>query len=54
MQTIGSLSPVKWAILGLEGGVRREFSFTEKLLPSTIRLVFGAVCFAVGLRGLRD
>ena len=54
MQTVGNLSPVKWAILGLEGAVWRGFSFTELLLPCGILLAFGAVCFAIGVRGLRD
>jgi ABC-2 type transport system permease protein len=54
MQTIGNLSPVKWAILGLEGAVWRGFTFSEMLLPSTILLAFGAICFAVGVRSLRD
>ena len=54
MQMIGNLSPVKWAILGLEGAVWRDFTFSEMLLPSAILLTFGAVCFAVGVRSLRD
>jgi ABC-2 type transport system permease protein len=54
MQAMGNLSPVKWAILGLEGAVWRGFTLTEMLLPSAILLVFGTVCFAVGLRGLED
>lgn len=54
MQTIGNLSPVKWAILGLEGAVWRGFTFSEMLLPSAILLTFGAVCFAVGVRSLKD
>jgi ABC-2 type transport system permease protein len=54
MQSVGNLSPVKWAILGLEGAVWRGFSFTEMLLPCGILLAFGAVCFAIGVKGLRD
>jgi ABC-2 type transport system permease protein len=53
MQTIGHASPVKWAILALEGAVWRGFSFAEMLLPCAILLAFGGVCFAVGVRGLR-
>jgi ABC-2 type transport system permease protein len=54
MQTLGNASPVKWAILGIEGAVWRNFSFVEMLLPCGILLAFGAVCFAVGVRGLRE
>jgi ABC-2 type transport system permease protein len=54
MQLIGHASPVKWAILGMEGAVWRGFSLNEMLLPSGILLAFGAVCFAVGVRALRE
>ena len=54
MQTAGSLSPVKWAILGIEGALWRNFTVNEMLLPCAILLAFGAVCFTVGVRGLRD
>ena len=54
MQTMGNLSPVKWTILGIEGAVWRGFTLSEMLLPTTILLLFGAVCFAVGVRGLRE
>jgi ABC-2 type transport system permease protein len=54
MQTVGNLSPVKWTILGIEGAVWRGFTLSEMLLPCAILLAFGAVCFAVGVRGLRE
>jgi ABC-2 type transport system permease protein len=54
MQTAGNLSPVKWTILGIEGAIWRGFTLSEMLLPSAILLAFGAVCFAIGVRGLRD
>lgn len=54
MQTLGNLSPVKWAILGMEGAVWRGFTLGDMLLPAALLLAFGAVCFAVGIRGLRD
>jgi ABC-2 type transport system permease protein len=54
MQAVGNFSPVKWAILGLEGAVWRNFTFVEMLTPCAILLAFGAVCFAVGVRGLRS
>ncbi len=54
MQMVGNVSPVKWAILGIEGAVWRGFSFGEMVLPCAILLGFGAICFMVGVRGLRD
>jgi ABC-2 type transport system permease protein len=54
MQAIGNVSPVKWAILGLEGAVWRGFGLAELLWPCGILLAFGAICFAVGVRGLKD
>ena len=52
MQMIGNVSPVKWALLGLEGAVWRGFGPSEMILPCAILLGFGAVCFAIGVRGL--
>jgi ABC-2 type transport system permease protein len=53
MLVAGNISPIKWAILGLEGAMWRNFSVAEMLLPCGILIVFGAVCFAIGIRGLR-
>ncbi len=46
--------PIKWAILGIEGAVWRGFTLGEMMVPCAILLGFGAVCFAVGVRGLGD
>jgi ABC-2 type transport system permease protein len=54
MQTAGNASPVKWAIRGIEGAIWRDFTLLEMLLPCGALLVFGGVCFAVGVRGLRQ
>jgi ABC-2 type transport system permease protein len=54
MLTASNISPVKWAILSIEGAVWRGFTPAEMLVPCAILLFFGAICFAVGLRGLRD
>lgn len=54
MQTVGNLSPVKWAILGIEGAVWRNFTLNEMVLPCAVLLGFGVVCFAIGVRGLRE
>jgi ABC-2 type transport system permease protein len=54
MLTLSNISPIKWAILGLEGAVWRGFSASEMLLPVAVLLSFGGVCFLIGVRGLRD
>jgi ABC-2 type transport system permease protein len=54
MLTLSNISPIKWAILGIEGAVWRGFSASEMLLPVTVLLGFGALCFAIGVRGLRE
>lgn len=50
MQTVSDISPVKWCILGLEGAIWRDFTFTEMLLPCGILLGIGAVAFGVGVK----
>ena len=54
MQTAGNASPIKWAILAIEGALWRGFTLAEMVLPCGILLGFGAVCFAVGVAGLRE
>jgi len=51
MQTLSHISPVKWAILAMEGAVWRNFSTMEMLVPWTILLGVGLVFFAIGVRG---
>jgi ABC-2 type transport system permease protein len=52
MQTAGTFSPVKWAILGMEGAIWRNFTAAEMVLPCAILIAFGLVTFAIGVRGL--
>lgn len=54
MQAVGVISPVKWAILAIEGGVWRGFTLAEMALPCTILISVGIACFAVGTRGLKE
>jgi len=54
MQSIGMLSPIRWTILAIEGGVWRQFTLSEMALPCAILISVGVVCFAVGTRGLRE
>ena len=54
MQAIGVVSPIRWAILALEGAVWRQFTFVEMLTPCLILVTVGAACFALGTRGLKE
>lgn len=44
------LSPVRWAILGLEGAIWRDFGWAEMLQPCAILLAIAAVTFVVGAK----
>jgi ABC-2 type transport system permease protein len=50
VQTAGSISPVKWGILALEGAIWRGFTLGEMLTPCGILAGIGAVCFVLGVR----
>ena len=50
MQAAGSVSPVKWGILALEGAIWRGFGPTEMLLPCGVLLGVGALAFVAGAR----
>ena len=54
MQTIGVISPVRWSIIALEGGVWRGFSLSEMAVPCAILISIGIACFLVGIRGLKE
>ena len=54
MQSIGVISPIRWALLAIEGGVWRQFTLNEMVLPCTILVSVGMACFAVGTRGLKE
>jgi len=54
MQTAGMISPIRWVILAIEGGIWRQFTLSEMLLPCAILVGVGVVCFAAGTRGLRE
>ncbi|MBD3234006.1 MAG: ABC transporter permease subunit [candidate division Zixibacteria bacterium] len=51
--TAGSISPVRWGIIALEGAIWRDYSLTEMLTPIIILLGIGALCFTVGVTILR-
>jgi len=54
MQTIGYVSPIRWAMLAIEGGVWRNFSIGEMVMPCAILITMGLVCFALGTKGLQE
>lgn len=54
MQALGYISPVRWAMLAMEGGVWRNFSIVEMAMPCTLLITVGMVCFALGTRALRE
>jgi len=50
LQAISDFSPLKWAVLALEGAIWRGFSLPEMVKPCAILAAVGMVCFAVGVR----
>jgi ABC-2 type transport system permease protein len=53
LRTAGSVSPVKWAILAMEGAIWRQFSLAEMLVPCAILVGVGLVSFSVGAKAFR-
>jgi hypothetical protein len=49
MEVLGNISPVKWSIRALEGGIWRDFSAPEMLTPCGI---LAAIGLATGLIGI--
>ena len=48
-KTISNYVPVKWAIMVMEGPIRRDFSFGE-MLPFYLKLtIFGVACYVAGV-----
>lgn len=54
MQSMSVISPIRWALLAIEGGVWRQFTLNEMVLPCAILISIGVACFAVGTRGLKE
>lgn len=50
MKAASNVSPIKWAILSMEGAVWRGFSLEMMLGHCAVLVGIGAVCFAVGAR----
>jgi ABC-2 type transport system permease protein len=53
MTSVSNFSPVKWAVIGVEGAMWRGFTLADMLLPCGILLGVGVVAFALGLRNLK-
>lgn len=53
METLSSVSPFKWAIVAVEGGMWRGFTLGDMVLPCGILLAVGAVAFVIGVKRLR-
>ena len=46
MQTAGQVSPIRWVILAIEGGIWRQFTLSEMVMPCAILISVGVACFA--------
>lgn len=53
MQTLGSISPVKWGIVAMEGAMWRGLTFEQIRLSLVVLIAFGVVFFAVGAKTFR-
>jgi ABC-2 type transport system permease protein len=53
MQTVSTISPVRWAVLAMEGAVWRGFTFETMLLHCGMLVGIGAACFLVGAKIFR-
>lgn len=53
LQALSHASPVKWAILSMEGAVWRGFTTAEMIIPWTILASVGLVTFGFGTRVFR-
>jgi ABC-2 type transport system permease protein len=53
LETLSNVSPFKWAIVAVEGGMWRGFTAADMLLPCGILLGVGAVAFVIGVKRLR-
>lgn len=48
MQSLGSISPVKWGIMAVEGALWRNYTIAEMARPCGFLLAFAIVLFALG------
>jgi ABC-2 type transport system permease protein len=50
MAGLGYLSPVRWAIIALEGAVWRDFGLAEMVVPCAILLAIAVITFVIGAK----
>ncbi len=50
MRNIGSISPIRWSIMAIEGALWRKLSYRELLRPLGLLIVFGTACLMTGYR----
>ncbi len=48
LQQLSSFSPVRWAILTMEGALWRDYNLAQMISPCAILLTIGVVCVLVG------
>ncbi len=53
LQRIADFSPVRWAILAMDGAIWRRFTPAEMLVPCGSLVAVGIVCFVVGAVSFR-
>lgn len=53
LQSVSGVSPVKWGIVAIEGGLWRGFTAAEMMTPCAVLLGIGVVGFAVGVGVMR-
>ena len=53
MQHLSNVSPMKWALLALEGAVWRGFTPVEMILPCSVLVLIGVLAFSFGASRLR-
>lgn len=53
LQNLSHISPIKWAILSVEGATWRDFSYLGLLPSCGVLLATGAVCMGIGILLLR-
>ncbi|MBN1356715.1 ABC transporter permease [bacterium] len=49
MRSVSHISPVKWAMLAMEGAIWRQYTFMEMPVPCGILLAVGLGCFVIGV-----